>query len=110
VNPNQLIDIAMEKTQAKRLTWTATQDPYELTTSFSSSSGKLFYLRMVGVPVPTLTLETRDGQAVMKAQGIEHLVGKDGVLNLKELWKMIEIGGRSAEDVAEDALDALCDL
>ena len=110
VNADQLVATVWAKTKAGRLIWQTSKDPYELMARFADAERQEYVLRMVGVPYPTLTLETRASQVLLRAAVVDASLGEQTRDLLKALWAKVEIDGRSKEEVADDALRALGDL
>jgi len=118
MNLGHLIERVVEKTRSGKLAWETTADPNERVATL----GGQYVLRLVGPHSEynedgdysyqvgaELSLETGDGQAVtgVSASATEE-VPNAGRIN--DLWEMMRFGGRSVEEVVDDAARRLEEL
>jgi hypothetical protein len=107
-----IVHQALIKTQMGRLRWEPTGDPYELVARIHTNEVEQwdYIFRINGMLSPELTLENAHGQVVMRARADDKDLPPGVADVVNELWKMIEIGGKSVDEAAFDALKTLNDL
>lgn len=113
MNIQMMVNQIVEKTRLKRLLWEGTAIPEQVIAPF----GGEFVIRMIGprslpggiTTSPCLVLETVGGQTVFSI-GSDEASAVCYEFELSQLWEMVCCGGKSVEEVAEDALRSLTDL